>query len=160
MASSGMKQAEALSLSEDLTCAICCDLFRDPVMLGCMHHFCKQCITTYWRGIRGPAVCPQCRKEFPRKQFHTNYLVAGLVEKVRASSSSGSVRNFQVRSIFFLSVKRLNHQGLVSSLSFYCFFFLNKSPTVLYDFGMLCVTDFHVFPRSGLMTTWTHRNNN
>ncbi|KAF4085512.1 hypothetical protein AMELA_G00095980 [Ameiurus melas] len=85
---SSMRQDETLSLSEDLTCAICCDLFREPVMLGCMHHFCRSCITTYWRDLRGPAMCPQCRKEFPKKQFHTNYLVAGLVEKVRASSST------------------------------------------------------------------------
>ncbi|XP_017330197.1 tripartite motif containing 105 isoform X2 [Ictalurus punctatus] len=92
---SSMRQDETLSLSEDLTCAICCDLFQEPVMLGCMHHFCRSCITTYWRDLRGPAMCPQCRKEFPKKQFQTNYLVAGLVEKVRASSSAASVRNLQ-----------------------------------------------------------------
>ncbi|XP_060783427.1 tripartite motif containing 105 isoform X3 [Neoarius graeffei] len=96
MASSSMKQDEALSLSEDLTCAICCDLFRDPVMLGCMHHFCRSCITTYWTG-RGPAVCPQCRREFSEKRFQTNYLVAGLVEKVRASSSAPSAMNLQLK---------------------------------------------------------------
>ncbi|KAK3535428.1 hypothetical protein QTP70_016850 [Hemibagrus guttatus] len=95
MACSSMKQAEAQSLSEDLTCSICWDLFRNPVMLGCMHHFCRPCITTYWKGIRGPAVCPQCRMEFPKKQFQTNYLVAGLVEKVRTSSSVASMRNLQ-----------------------------------------------------------------
>ncbi|XP_053361460.1 tripartite motif containing 105 isoform X1 [Clarias gariepinus] len=93
--SSSMKQPEAANLSEELTCAICYDLFRDPVMLGCMHHFCKECITTYWKSSRGPATCPQCRKEFTTKQFQTNYLVAGLVEKLRASSSPGSVRNLQ-----------------------------------------------------------------
>lgn len=102
---SSMRQDETLSLSEDLTCAICCDLFQEPVMLGCMHHFCRSCITTYWRDLRGPAMCPQCRKEFPKKQFQTNYLVAGLVEKVRASSSAASVRNLQVRSRFFLANK-------------------------------------------------------
>lgn len=96
--SSSVKRPEALSLSEDLTCAICYDLFKDPVMLGCMHHFCKPCITAYWGGIRGPALCPQCRKEFPTKQFQTNYLVAGLVEKVRASSSSVSGNNLQVKA--------------------------------------------------------------
>lgn len=112
MAARSTRQDETLSLSEDLTCAICCDLFSDPVMLGCMHHFCKPCITTYWRGITGPAVCPQCRREFPKKQFQTNYLVAGLVEKVRASSSSGSVRNLQVRCMLYLD-KQLSPQGLV-----------------------------------------------
>ncbi|XP_063045597.1 tripartite motif containing 105 [Engraulis encrasicolus] len=85
-----------MNLREDLTCAICCDLFRDPVMLGCMHHFCKRCISTYWRNIHhGLVTCPQCRQEFPTRQFQTNYLVAGLVDKVRASSSDGYVKNVE-----------------------------------------------------------------
>ncbi|XP_026864420.1 tripartite motif containing 105 isoform X3 [Electrophorus electricus] len=83
-----------MSLRDDLTCAICYDLFKDPVMLGCMHHFCKQCISTYWRSMRGPVSCPQCRQEFPNKQFQVNYLVAGLVEKVGATSS-GYLRNLE-----------------------------------------------------------------
>ncbi|KAL0176749.1 hypothetical protein M9458_029079, partial [Cirrhinus mrigala] len=81
-----------MSLREDLTCAICFELFKDPVMLGCMHHFCRKCIVSYWKTVRGPVCCPQCRQEFPNKCFQTNYLVAGLVEKVRASSTSASVK--------------------------------------------------------------------
>uniref|UniRef100_A0A8C1BKF8 Tripartite motif containing 105 n=1 Tax=Cyprinus carpio carpio TaxID=630221 RepID=A0A8C1BKF8_CYPCA len=81
-----------MSLREDLTCAICFELFKDPVMLGCMHHFCRRCIVSYWKTVRGPVSCPQCRQEFPNKCFQTNYLVAGLVEKVRASSTSASVK--------------------------------------------------------------------
>uniref|UniRef100_A0A672TEN2 Nuclear factor 7, ovary-like n=1 Tax=Sinocyclocheilus grahami TaxID=75366 RepID=A0A672TEN2_SINGR len=81
-----------MSLREDLTCAICFELFKDPVMLGCMHHFCRRCIVSYWKTVRGPVSCPQCRQEFPNKCFQTNYLVAGLVEKVRASSTPASVR--------------------------------------------------------------------
>ncbi|XP_036404184.1 tripartite motif containing 105 [Megalops cyprinoides] len=92
MASDDKKRS---SLKEDLTCAICCDLFTDPVMLACMHHFCRACISTYWRGLRGPASCPQCRREFPNRQFQTNYLVAGMVEKVKASSSNTYQKNLQ-----------------------------------------------------------------
>ncbi|KAM4621757.1 tripartite motif containing 105 [Polymixia lowei] len=83
------------SLREDLTCAICCDLFREPVMLACMHHFCKSCICRYWRGVQGPVTCPQCRKEFSTKQFQTNYLVTAMVEKVRVSTSDSYVRNLE-----------------------------------------------------------------
>lgn len=60
---------------EDLTCAICCNLFREPVMLACMHHFCRPSISSYWRGTHGPVTCPQCRKEFSTKHFQTNDLV-------------------------------------------------------------------------------------
>ncbi|CAM4610723.1 hypothetical protein PO909_006438 [Leuciscus waleckii] len=80
------------SLREDLTCAICFELFREPVMLGCMHHFCRRCIVSYWKSVRGPASCPQCRQEFPNRSFQTNYLVAGVVEKVRAGSTPASVK--------------------------------------------------------------------
>lgn len=86
------------SLREDLTCAICCDLFREPVMLACMHHFCKPCISRYWRGTQGPVTCPQCRKEFSSKQFQTNYLVAAMVEKVRATTSDTYIKNLEVSS--------------------------------------------------------------
>ncbi|MCI4379744.1 hypothetical protein PGIGA_G00231950 [Pangasianodon gigas] len=108
--------SSSMSLSEDLTCAICCDLFREPVMLGCMHHFCRPCITTYWRGIRGPAVCPQCRREFPNKQFQTNYLVAGLVEKVRACSSDESMRNLQKQIKDSLDSQNLRKEQLLTMI--------------------------------------------
>lgn len=84
------------SLREDLTCAICCDLFREPVMLACMHHFCRPCISRYWRGTQGPVTCPQCRKEFSSKQFQTNYLVTAMVERVRATTSDTYIKNLEV----------------------------------------------------------------
>lgn len=88
------------SLREDLTCAICCDLFREPVMLPCMHHFCKPCISRYWRGTQGPVSCPQCRKEFLNKQFQTNFLVAAMVEKIRATTSDSYTKSLEVRMDF------------------------------------------------------------
>ncbi|XP_010135967.1 PREDICTED: zinc-binding protein A33-like [Buceros rhinoceros silvestris] len=49
------------SLREELTCAICCELFSEPVMLDCMHHFCKACIQGYWESCAHVPSCPQCR---------------------------------------------------------------------------------------------------
>ncbi|KAJ8282711.1 hypothetical protein COCON_G00052300 [Conger conger] len=83
------------SLKEDLTCSICYELFTDPVMLACMHHFCRACISTYWRGLRGFVSCPQCRREFPNRQLLTNFLVSGMVDKVRANSSEGYQKDLQ-----------------------------------------------------------------
>ncbi|XP_019361702.1 PREDICTED: zinc-binding protein A33-like [Gavialis gangeticus] len=79
MAGRGTEQ----SLLEELTCAICCDLFMEPVMLECMHHFCKGCIQAHWHSSEHPPSCPQCRREIPGCTFRTPYLVAGVVEKVR-----------------------------------------------------------------------------
>lgn len=86
------------SLRDDLTCAVCCDLFREPVMLACMHHFCKLCICQYWSGTEGRIRCPQCRKEFSSKHFQTNYLVSSIVEKIRVATSDAYIQNCQVSS--------------------------------------------------------------
>ncbi|XP_054143985.1 zinc-binding protein A33-like [Melozone crissalis] len=75
------------SLREELTCAICCELFSEPVMLDCMHHYCRGCIVRYWDSCaRGPS-CPQCRRSCPGRAFRTHYLLAGLVDKVRRCGS-------------------------------------------------------------------------
>lgn len=104
------------SLREDLTCAICCDLFREPVMLACMHHFCKTCISRYWRGTHGPVTCPQCRREFSSKQFQTNYLVAAMVEKVRATTSDTCIQNLQKQLRETLEGHRLRRDDYISSI--------------------------------------------
>ncbi|NXH06899.1 NF7O factor, partial [Loxia leucoptera] len=84
------------SLREELTCAICCELFSEPVMLDCMHHFCRGCIQQYWDSCaRGPS-CPQCRRRFPARAFRTHYLLAGLVDKVRQCGSQEHRQKMQV----------------------------------------------------------------
>ncbi|KAF7666647.1 hypothetical protein LDENG_00099770 [Lucifuga dentata] len=102
------------SLREDLTCAICCDLFREPVMLACMHHFCKPCISRYWRGVQGPVACPQCRKMFSTKQLQTNYLVKAMVEKVRASTSDTYIKNLEKQLKDSLESLRLRKEDFIT----------------------------------------------
>ncbi|KAM6923989.1 tripartite motif containing 105 [Xenentodon cancila] len=114
--SSSSSSATKSSLREDLTCAICCDLFRDPVMLSCMHHFCKSCISRYWRGIHGPVTCPQCRKEFTCKQFQTNYLVAAMVEKVRATTSDAYSKNLEKKLREMLQSHHLRKEDVINSI--------------------------------------------
>lgn len=92
MAGRGTEQ----SLLEELTCAICCDLFTEPVMLECMHHFCKGCIQAHWQSSQHPPSCPQCRREIPGRTFRTPYLVAGVVEKVRRYGLQEHRRQIQV----------------------------------------------------------------
>ncbi|XP_054073676.1 nuclear factor 7, brain-like isoform X1 [Rissa tridactyla] len=81
-------RSQERSLWEELTCVICCDLFSEPVMLDCMHHFCKACIQGYWESSARVPSCPQCRQEFPSRAVRTHYLLSGLVEKVRRCSSA------------------------------------------------------------------------
>uniref|UniRef100_A0A1A7XXD0 Tripartite motif containing 35 n=1 Tax=Iconisemion striatum TaxID=60296 RepID=A0A1A7XXD0_9TELE len=48
---------------EELTCSICCSIFRDPVVLKCTHSFCGACLQQYWTGKRGRRDCPLCRSQ-------------------------------------------------------------------------------------------------
>ncbi|KAI7802279.1 tripartite motif containing 35-30 [Triplophysa rosa] len=45
---------------EDFYCPICCDIFRDPVLLACSHSICKGCVQAFW-SRRGFRECPICR---------------------------------------------------------------------------------------------------
>ncbi|XP_067304673.1 zinc-binding protein A33-like [Pseudorasbora parva] len=45
----------------DFTCPVCCDIFKDPVLLGCGHSLCKSCTQHYW-AAKGSRECPLCRK--------------------------------------------------------------------------------------------------
>ncbi|KAM9310210.1 tripartite motif containing 105 [Pholidichthys leucotaenia] len=104
------------SLREDLSCAICCDLFREPVMLACMHHFCRPCISRYWSGVRGPVTCPQCRKEFSSRQLHVNYLVANIVEKIRGAGSDAYPINVEKQLKETLESHRLRKEDFISTI--------------------------------------------
>ncbi|KAJ8259418.1 hypothetical protein GJAV_G00169040 [Gymnothorax javanicus] len=54
--------ASAFSLLEaELSCPVCSEIFRDPVILSCSHSFCKDCVQQYWVQC-GSQMCPVCRK--------------------------------------------------------------------------------------------------
>lgn len=57
--------AGRLSLPEvDLSCPVCCEIFKDPVVLKCSHSFCAACLQQYWGHGRGRSRdCPLCRTQ-------------------------------------------------------------------------------------------------
>ncbi|XP_026780196.2 zinc-binding protein A33 isoform X2 [Pangasianodon hypophthalmus] len=46
---------------EDFTCPVCCDVFKEPVLLSCGHSACSSCVHRYW-DIKRCRECPLCRK--------------------------------------------------------------------------------------------------
>ncbi|KAM6957550.1 E3 ubiquitin-protein ligase TRIM35 [Aplochiton taeniatus] len=50
-------------LEEELTCPVCCEVFRDPVVLKCTHSFCRSCLQEFWNKKRAKRECPVCRKK-------------------------------------------------------------------------------------------------
>ncbi|MEQ2189136.1 hypothetical protein GOODEAATRI_022125 [Goodea atripinnis] len=79
-------------LKKELTCAICLDFFKDPVILKCGHNFCRFCICMHWDENGGDYgyQCPQCRTVFNKRSFTKNYLVQNLVAKLDDLEHLGS----------------------------------------------------------------------
>ena len=72
-------------LEQEITCALCLDIFKEPKKLPCNHVFCKGCLDMLARRNVTPAIsCPECRrlaqlpngvvKDLP-KAFHVNRLI-------------------------------------------------------------------------------------
>ncbi|XP_058232296.1 zinc-binding protein A33-like [Hemibagrus wyckioides] len=58
--------ASKRSFSEDdFTCPVCCDVFKEPVLLSCGHSACSSCVHRYWE-TKGCRECPLCRKRSSR----------------------------------------------------------------------------------------------
>jgi len=52
-------------VEDDMTCAVCLDLFDDPLALKCAHNFCEKCIKLLIQSQPTSAciMCPLCRME-------------------------------------------------------------------------------------------------
>ncbi|KAI4888841.1 hypothetical protein NFI96_004040 [Prochilodus magdalenae] len=78
---------------EDLSCPVCCDIFRDPVVLSCSHSVCKSCLQTFWT-TKGSRECPVCRrrssKEEPLRNLALKNLCEAFLESRSQRSSAGS----------------------------------------------------------------------
>ena len=48
-------------LPSDVTCQLCGELYRDPLMLPCLHSFCKECLVTHTE-TQDAIVCPTCNE--------------------------------------------------------------------------------------------------
>ncbi|AWP12039.1 putative zinc-binding protein A33-like [Scophthalmus maximus] len=79
-----MAEASALEeLHSELTCPVCLELFRDPVILECGHHFCQVCIIQCWEAKADElCTCPKCRKSCGRR-LRPNSLLCNVVDSVR-----------------------------------------------------------------------------
>uniref|UniRef100_UPI00398F1B47 E3 ubiquitin/ISG15 ligase TRIM25-like isoform X1 n=1 Tax=Pristiophorus japonicus TaxID=55135 RepID=UPI00398F1B47 len=79
---------ELEALEAELTCAVCLNVYQDPVGLPCQHSFCVKCIEGVWAQTAGPAgfECPQCRRKFnPRPSLEKNFTLCNIVENYNRS---------------------------------------------------------------------------
>ncbi|KAJ8362436.1 hypothetical protein AAFF_G00374060, partial [Aldrovandia affinis] len=66
-------------LEEQLSCPVCSEIFRDPVILKCNHSFCKACLQKYWEQ-KGSRECPVCRRKFSIAYPPTNLSLRNTCE--------------------------------------------------------------------------------
>ncbi|KAK7895396.1 hypothetical protein WMY93_020721 [Mugilogobius chulae] len=66
-------------LEEDLTCPICCDIFRNPVVLSCSHSFCKVCLVNWWKD-KPIKTCPVCKTRSSNEVPPLNLALKNLVQ--------------------------------------------------------------------------------
>ncbi|XP_067865765.1 E3 ubiquitin-protein ligase TRIM39-like [Heterodontus francisci] len=74
------------SLRDEAICSICLDFYQDPVTIDCGHNFCRACILQHWAAVQGKVTCPQCRREFTKRNVRPNCFVSNIVESVRKLS--------------------------------------------------------------------------
>ncbi|XP_070758175.1 nuclear factor 7, brain-like [Enoplosus armatus] len=69
----------ASRLEEDLCCAVCHEVFRDPVVLSCSHSFCKDCLKSWWTE-KPTHECPVCKRRSSRTEPPCNLVLKTLCE--------------------------------------------------------------------------------
>uniref|UniRef100_A0A667WZA1 Tripartite motif-containing protein 35-like n=1 Tax=Myripristis murdjan TaxID=586833 RepID=A0A667WZA1_9TELE len=69
----------ASRLEEDLCCPVCCDVFKDPVILSCSHSFCRACLQSWWTE-KPIKVCPVCKRRSSRSDPPRNLVLKNLCE--------------------------------------------------------------------------------
>uniref|UniRef100_A0A673NJ79 Zinc-binding protein A33-like n=1 Tax=Sinocyclocheilus rhinocerous TaxID=307959 RepID=A0A673NJ79_9TELE len=69
---------ESISV-EELSCPVCCEIFRSPVFLSCSHSVCKDCLQQFWRTKRTQE-CPVCRRRSSKSDPPGNLVLKNLCE--------------------------------------------------------------------------------
>ncbi|XP_056305719.1 E3 ubiquitin-protein ligase TRIM35-like [Danio aesculapii] len=65
--------------AEELSCPVCCDIFKNPVVLSCSHSFCKECLQQFWR-TKTTQECPVCRRRSSKEEPPCNLVLKNLCE--------------------------------------------------------------------------------
>jgi WD40 repeat protein len=78
-----LQKVTLTSNNPDHNCAICLEIFKDPVITNCGHTFCKEHITKYLTDYRDK--CPSCRAGVHSLQ--PNYAIAGTIDHLRKEKS-------------------------------------------------------------------------
>ncbi|KAG8144979.1 hypothetical protein E2320_013367 [Naja naja] len=73
--------------TKELSCSLCLELFKEPVILPCGHNFCKPCLEAIWN--KKGVFCPECHINVPDRKFIINQALEKMAEKIKACHVGG-----------------------------------------------------------------------
>ncbi|XP_051985204.1 E3 ubiquitin-protein ligase TRIM41-like isoform X1 [Xyrauchen texanus] len=93
----------SISLDEELICAVCRDIFSEPVTLPCGHNYCEQCVNKLKRSLRESEddedeervltryyTCPLCLSPCDsRVELKKNTVLNNIIEKYHSKRDTG-----------------------------------------------------------------------
>ncbi|CAL8303551.1 unnamed protein product [Merluccius merluccius] len=113
-------------LEDELSCPVCCEIFREPVVLKCSHSFCRACLQQFWNQKKALRECPVCRTKCSLAEPTVSLVLKNVAEtflkeqqqqQAAAGASGGGMGAPGVPSGMMTDVKCTVHGEL---LKLYC----------------------------------------
>ncbi|XP_064409132.1 E3 ubiquitin-protein ligase TRIM39-like, partial [Latimeria chalumnae] len=79
------------TMRRELYCSFCKELYKDPVLLGCDHNFCRACISGVQTGVHRNIKCFECNQVTHTRYFRMNHSLARLVRGYQEAEGDQSL---------------------------------------------------------------------
>uniref|UniRef100_A0A4W6D3F4 RING-type domain-containing protein n=1 Tax=Lates calcarifer TaxID=8187 RepID=A0A4W6D3F4_LATCA len=126
------RSLKAPPIKEDLSCPVCHDIFKDPVVLSCSHSFCRDCLKNWW-SEKPTQDCPVCNRRSSKSDPPVSLVIKNLCETFLTGERSESFSRIQKHTTTtdsdpFMNLSRSDTQRgrLRSSLRSFTSFYKRK----------------------------------
>ncbi|XP_051738002.1 uncharacterized protein LOC127505984 isoform X1 [Ctenopharyngodon idella] len=83
---------------EGLSCPVCSEIFKSPVLLSCSHSVCEECLQQFWRTTKTQE-CPVCRRRSSREFLPPNLALKNACESLEERNESRSSGSEEICSL-------------------------------------------------------------
>ncbi|XP_060611848.2 E3 ubiquitin-protein ligase TRIM69 [Anolis sagrei] len=74
-------ELHADDFTKELSCGVCLELFKNPVILSCGHNFCRDCLEDLWK--KKGIFCPQCHASVPDRKYISNTALEKMADRIK-----------------------------------------------------------------------------